>query len=280
MKPRFLGGDGYRHFILQFLRTEAPRAHIVYLPPFGEEMNRCRAVVAEQARQFAEKGYSCSLVDFYGTGDSEGVLAEASLSRWHENIRLTVEALQREYSAPVILWGLRLGALIAMDFAAKSSEPVANLLLWQPVTSGKRYVNQLLRQRVAALVDSDQPPETTSEIKARLEAGECVEVSGYTLGARLLDDIERIDIGAMSDLCSGRIFWLENVESSQDALSAASQKAVERLRERSQDVIVRPFTAPPIWQLHKRDEAPDLHAVTADLAFDFQMQHSSEPSGQ
>lgn len=268
MRPRFLGEDGRRHLIVQFACTEEPRAHIVYVPPFGEEMNRCRAAVAEQARQFAVMGYSCTLVDYYGTGDSEGLLAEASLSLWHDNLRVTVEALLEESSAPVILWGLRLGALIAMDFAAKTSNPVAHVILWQPVTSGQRYVNQLLRQRVAALVNSDRPPETTAQIRGRLEAGECVEVSGYLLGAKLLDDIERIDITAMSGICSGGIFWLENVENLQDALSTASQKAVERLRNRDHEVVVRTFMAPPIWQLHKREEAPGLHAVTSGLAFD------------
>ncbi|MDZ7782423.1 MAG: hypothetical protein U5K56_05590 [Halioglobus sp.] len=72
MKPGFLGEPGRRHFMLQFVCTGTPKAHIVYLPPFGEEMNRCRAAVAEQARQFAAMGYSCILIDFYGTGDSEG----------------------------------------------------------------------------------------------------------------------------------------------------------------------------------------------------------------
>ncbi|MDZ7782422.1 MAG: hypothetical protein U5K56_05585 [Halioglobus sp.] len=107
-----------------------------------------------------------------------------------------------------------MGALIAMDFAARTSGMVTHLLLWQPVTSGKRYVNQLLRQRVAALVNSGQAPETTSQIRDRLKAGERVEVSGYFLGENLLDDIERIDIAAMSDICPGRIFWLENCRKS------------------------------------------------------------------
>lgn len=262
--PRFLGEAGEKHFILQFRSSGAPRGHIVYIPPFGEEMNRCRAHVAQQARDFAASGYHCTLLDFYGTGDSEGELQDASLARWHENIQLTLQFLVAEEPAPVILWGVRLGGIIAAEYANTGTVDIAGLLLWQPVSSGKRYVTQLLRQRVASLVNAGRAAETTAEIRARIASGDSVEIAGYVVADPLISDIEQASLSAQAVRCPS-IYWLENIEQEGDALSTASNKAVTALREAGSAVDVHLFTGPPIWQLHKRDHAQELLALTSSL---------------
>ena len=263
--PRFLGGEGEKIFTLQACGRAPAKAHIVFVPPFGEEMNRCRALVSTQARHFAESGYSCTIIDFYGCGDSQGELRDASLQIWQENIRLTIETLQGEVDAPVILWGLRLGAFIALDFAAKTGLEIESILLWQPVLSGERYVTQILRQRVAALAGKDLAPETTAQIKAKLMAGECVEISGYTVGGTLMQDIEQLSLAGMTALCAGKIHWLENVSEPGAALTGATIKAVEKLESLQNDVVVHPFTGPQVWQLHKRDALPELISITRSV---------------
>lgn len=263
--PRFLGSEGEQCFTLQYKGVEPPKAHIVFVPPFGEEMNRCRALVAEQARNFAQSGYSCTVVDFYGTGDSQGELCDASLTIWQDNIRLTIDTLQQELSAPVILWGLRLGAFIALDFAAKSSVRIDSMVLWQPITSGERYVVQILRQRVAALAGLNLPPETTATIRKRLADGERVEVSGYTLDGVLMQDIEQLSLTRMNGLCAGKIHWMECVAESGAALPAASAKAIEALQRQHNEVVTHVFSGPPIWQLHKRDSLPELLSLTGNV---------------
>lgn len=260
-----MGAEGEQYFTLQIRCSATPRAHIVYLPPFGEEMNRCRALVAEQARNFAAAGYACTLIDFYGTGDSQGELYDASLRIWQENIRLTIEALKREEDLPVILWGLRLGAFVALDFAAKSAIAIDGILLWQPVVSGGRYVTQILRQRVAALAGKNLAPETTAQIRERLAVGERVEISGYTVGGALMAEIESLSLADMTALCSGKIHWLENVSEEGEALTGATLKAIEQLKSVGNDVLVHPFTGPQVWQLHKRDSVPDLISITSSL---------------
>jgi exosortase A-associated hydrolase 2 len=260
-----MGEEGEKYFTLQVSCLEEPKAHIVFVPPFGEEMNRCRALVSEQARHFAQSGYSCTLIDFYGTGDSQGELQDASLQIWQHNIHLAIETLQREVSVPVLLWGLRLGAFIALDFAAKSALTIDSLLLWQPVISGERYVTQILRQRVASLASKDLPPETTTEIRKRLAQGESIEVAGYRIGGVLIADIESLSLTHMTALCTGKIHWLENVSEAGAAPAAGTAKAVEQLKSLQNDVVVHPFTGPQLWQLHKRDSLPELIAITSRL---------------
>ncbi len=264
MRPRFHGADGERFFTLQFRGAEPPRAHILFVPPFVEEMNRCRALVAQQARAFAAQGYVCTLVDFYGTGDCDGELADANLARWRDNIDSAVDSLLAEDDLPLVLWGLRLGALIALDYAARTTRALRDIILWQPVTSGKLYVTQVLRQRVASLMVRDLPPETTKEIRQRLADGETVEIAGYTLGGDLVADLEAIDTAALDDLCSGTVHWLEHVVEEGKDIGIPSRKLVEQLRA-SHTVNVQTFCDPPIWQIHERDAAPQLLALSAEL---------------
>lgn len=264
--PRFMGPKGGRHFTLQVRPVSEPVGHIVYVPPLAEEMNRCRALVAEQARSFARAGYACTLVDFVGTGDSDGELRDVGLGDWYANLNATIETLQSEQSLPLTLWGMRLGGLLALDFSATSSVDVKNILLWQPVTVGKMYVTQVLRQRVASLMVKELPPETTKEIRQRLADGEQVEIAGYAFGGRLLDDIESIDLGSMSNLCSAKVHWLEHVLEEGKEPGVAAARAMEQLRTQGNTVDVHTFCDPQIWQIHERDEAPQLLAATRGLS--------------
>lgn len=263
--PRFMGEEGQNYFTLTFAPAGKPKAHIVFIPPFGEEMNRCRSLVATQARNFARAGYSCTLIDFHGTGDSQGQLCDSSLAIWKDNIRLTVDTLQREDAAPLIFWGLRLGGLLALDYAVSSASRPRDVILWQPVNSATVYITQVLRQRVASLMVKDLPPETTKEIRQRLADGENVEIAGYTLGGALVEDIESIDVSAMTSLCTGTIYWLEHVIEAGKDIGLASRKVVDQLAQQGNKIEVRTFCDPPIWQIHERDFAPQLLAITDGL---------------
>jgi exosortase A-associated hydrolase 2 len=263
--PRFLGEEGKKIFTLQFSCEANPKAHIVFIPPFAEEMNRCRSLVSTQARSFAAAGYACTIIDFFGTGDSQGRLSDSSLKIWQDNIRLTIDTLQGEMSAPVILWGLRLGGLIALHYAAQAPSEIRDIILWQPVNAANVYVTQVLRQRVASLMVRDLPAETTKEIRQRLEEGEEIEIAGYRIGGSLVQEIEGIDTGAMSDLCSGKIFWLEHVTEAGKEIGVASRRTVERLSQQGGTVEVSTFSDPPIWLIHERDFAPELLAATRGL---------------
>ena len=124
---------------------------------------------------------------------------------------------------------------------------------------------QVLRQRVASLMVRDLPPETTKQIRERLEDGEEVEIAGYRVSDALIREIEAIDIGLMKDLCTGSVFWLEHVTESGKEIGVASRTAIDRLGEQGNRVKVLTFSDPPIWLIHERDFAPELLAATSGL---------------
>jgi exosortase A-associated hydrolase 2 len=265
ISARFNGHAPEKFLTVDYMPKSRVKAHIIYIPPLAEEMNRCRALVATQAREFAELGFSCTLVDLFGTGDSEGELHRASLERWYENIDVVVQALCHQDDKPIYLWGLRLGGLLALDYCARSQHPVENIILWQTVSSSKRFVTQLLRQRVASLVSRGLPPETAKDIRQRLDNGEKVEISGYVFGGKLLSGIEAIDLSEVGPLCSGKIVWLENSDEPGQELGASARKMTESLKQQGNIVEVLEFTDPPLWQLHKRDDAPQLLQLTGSI---------------
>ena len=111
----------------------------------------------------------------------------------------------------------------------------------------------------------DLPPETTTEIRKRLDEGEIVEIAGYEVGGALLSDIEKIDVAAIAEVCSGGVFWLEHVMEKGKDIGVASRRAVDQLSDSGVPVDVHTFSDPPIWLIHERDFAPQLLAATDSL---------------
>lgn len=267
VSPMYIETERGRIFALHFCSAQPPRAHFVFLPPFCEEMNRCRHLVASQAKQFANVGYSCLIVDPYGTGDSEGELADVSWQDWRADVLAGVQWCQRQSTAPVILWGLRLGALLALDIAASYGGQFNKLLLWQPVTNGKSYLTQILRARIAYLSGNSLQPETTEEMRSRLQQGENIEVAGYVLGGRLAKDIDDLTLASLSTLSGADIHWLQQSSRPDDPPSTGVQKAVDQLVSQGNSVKLILFQSPPIWQLSERADCSHLLEMTSVVNF-------------
>lgn len=264
IEPVFLEGSAGRLFALKFRPRAVPKGHIVYIPPFGEEMNRCRSMVATQAANFAEDGYSCLLLDLFGTGDSQGELKDANWNQWKSDVETAVEWLMDSEPAPLIFWGIRLGGLLALDVASSTNLNPSKILLWQPVTNGKSYLTQVLRQRLAYLAGNDLPPETTQELRDKFASGESVEVAGYIIGGNLGVDIDAMHASSLQSLGSAEIVWVEQSMNSEKPLPPASVKMISHFQGLGNEVVVLKHSSPPIWQLHKRDHAPQLMDITRE----------------
>lgn len=262
--PRFIEGDQGRLFSVWHLPANDARACMLFIPPFGEELNRCRHLVAEQARRFSDSGIACLILDLYGTGDSEGETVDASWEIWHRDVLAATRWISAALvEKPVLLWGLRLGGLLALDVAAANPGLYSGILLWQPVTNGKTYITQVLRQRVAALASSSAEAETTKQLRERLAAGESLDVGGYTLGSRLTADIDGLKLSDMQALTGCRIAWLEQSQTGEP--SPAATKGMQQLTEQGNEVTLSTFSSPAIWQLVARADMSDLYQKTLEL---------------
>ena len=150
-EPFFLKTDlGKRFCLFHSPHPDSePRGAFIYIHPFGDEMNKSRRMAAMQARAFASIGFGVLQIDLFGCGDSSGEFRDASWNIWKDDLSVAKKWIENRISCPISLWGLRLGALLALDFAKSSENTFDHIILWQPVINGESFLNQLLRLRMA-----------------------------------------------------------------------------------------------------------------------------------
>jgi len=172
VEPFFLEADGGQRFCLYHPPVGRARGALLYLHPFAEEMNRARRMAALQARAFTRAGHAVLQIDLAGCGDSSGDFGQARWDTWRADVALGADWLRARVDAPLRLWGLRLGALLALDYARlQDAQPVAGMLLWQPVLKGSTCLTQFLRLRLAgAMLAEGQAQGGTRNRRLRYRA--------------------------------------------------------------------------------------------------------------
>jgi exosortase A-associated hydrolase 2 len=125
-------------------RPDAPDEAVLYVHPFAEEMNQSRRMATLQAEALAESGYGVLTLDLTGCGDSTGDFADAGWKIWQDDIAAGRRWLSDQGYRHISLWGLRLGAALALETAIGDATLCRRLVLWQPVVSGKTMLTQFL----------------------------------------------------------------------------------------------------------------------------------------
>jgi exosortase A-associated hydrolase 2 len=263
LRPVFLDGPSGRLFAIHRAAAamEGRRRAALFVPPFAEEMNRSRRMAALQARDFAVAGIDTLLLDLFGTGDSEGDFRDANLSRWLDDIMAASDWLAAQGCTSIILWGLRLGALLAVAASTRHPERFKRLLLWQPVIDGRTLLTQFLRIRVAASM-ADGKSEKTDELRTRLAAGEPVEVAGYEISPVLARELDGMRLGGLTLPAGAEIDWLEVGAEAGPGLLPTSQRVVESWRAAGIAVASATIAGDPFWTLQETTIAPGLIAAT------------------
>lgn len=247
IEPFFLNGARGRLFALEVAPAHghAVEFGVLLCAPFAEELNRTRRAVQLAARRIASCGASVLLLDLYGTGDSEGEFDQARWEIWREDLVRAAQWLRARSAARVALWGVRLGAGLALELAR--DEPCEELLLWQPVTKGALFLRQFLRLRVAADMLADDPASSVEALRARLAAGAGVEIAGYELAPELARAIDAFDLERLAGPHLPPVHWLEAVAEPERPLAAASRALIERWQSSGVEVRARTAVAQPFW---------------------------------
>ena len=236
------------------------RGALLYVHPFGEEMNRSRRMVALQARELAALGYGVLQIDLHGCGDSSGDFGDARWDLWKHNLAAGAAWLRQRCGQPVTLWGLRLGALLALDYARSAPHPLAALLLWQPVTSGAVHLTQFLRLRMAAdlLANTPGQPAGTVALRAALQSGAVLEIGGYDLAPELAAAIDLLDAAELAPACP--VHWFEAVGGAGRALPPGAERIAAAWRHQGVELHMHAVQCAPFWS------TPEVSVCTAWLA--------------
>lgn len=240
-------------------QTEKPRAAVVYVHPFAEEMNKSRRMAALQARAMAAAGYVVLQVDLLGCGDSSHDFADASWEAWLADVEHACRWLLAQHALPLWLWGQRTGCLLANEVAHRLQCPV-NLLFWQPVLSGKQFLQQFLRLKIAAAMHGGDNKGAMERIREQLRQGNAVEIAGYLLSPALASGLEKAEL--LLPHRSGRVEWIEVSNRSDGSLSPAAAARLTQWRATGQSVRGRSVNGPAFWQTTEISECPELIATS------------------
>ena len=243
------------------------RGAVLYVHPWAEEMNKARHMAALQSRALAAAGFAVLQIDLHGCGDSSGDFADASWNGWLDDVVLGAHWLQQHHPAPLWLWGLRAGALLATQAAPLLAGP-CNFLFWQPATQGKQLLQQFLRLKAAADMQQGDAKATLERARADLAAGRCVDVAGYSLPSALAQglDAATLDLPAHGPDRTARVVWLETSTREPAALLPVSSSRIEAWRAAGHAVHAQAVTGPAFWQTQEIEDAPALlQATTAAL---------------
>jgi uncharacterized protein len=173
-------------------RSEGNRA-VVLCHPWGAEYVHAYRAMRQLAKMLTASGVHTLRFDYFGTGDSGGCSTDGDLGGWEDDIQAAIEELRDTTgAAQVSLVGLRLGATLAAEVAARTGPAVNSLVLWDPVVSGAEYLTELhrtarrgwLKLRSAAARPPDQ--------------GGGHEVMGFPLTKSVAAAMKRIDLAALA----------------------------------------------------------------------------------
>ena len=267
MIPFFLDGSAGRLFAIYHPPAEgvAVRGDAVFVPPFGEEMNRSRRMATVLARRLAPLGIGVLVFDFFGTGDSEGEFAAARLDIWRDDLGRALRWLDGRGARRVDLVGLRFGAHLALEAGAGRDAGATRIVLWQPIASGELMMTQLLRIRVSAGLTGAGGVETMASLRARFARGESIDIAGYEISSRLAADLDVLDLDKTALLCRAPIHWLELVAGENRPIPPGSARRIETWRKRGTRVEARAVVGEPFWTLLETTIVPRLAEVTAGI---------------
>lgn len=133
-----------------------PRA-VLLCNPGPQEYRQCHWVLRQLAERLANAGAHVLRFDYMGTGDSSGNVADGSLVQWVDDVHDAAEELRALAGVSrVTVVGIRLGAAIAWR-AAQAGVRMHDLVLWDPVVQGTRYLTHLEEVQERIRLDQAYP---------------------------------------------------------------------------------------------------------------------------
>ncbi|PHV13356.1 hydrolase 2, exosortase A system-associated [Chitinimonas sp. BJB300] len=235
--------------------SQACRGTVLFVHAFAEEMNKSRRMVALQARDLAAAGYLVLQMDLHGCGDSSGDFGDASWASWVEDVLMAVRWLKAHQTSNVWLWGLRTGCLLICEAARHIDEPV-KLLFWQPVLSGKQFLQQFFRLQTAGEMLGKEEKGSAARLREQVAAGNAVEIAGYQLSPALVNGLEQAEL--MPPIYKGELVWLQVASKADSPLPPNAQSSIEHWRNEGHVVQAASVGGPAFWQTTEISDCPAL----------------------
>ncbi|MDQ1181930.1 serine aminopeptidase domain-containing protein [Rhodococcus sp. SORGH_AS_0301] len=130
------------------------RGAVVICSPIAREHIPTYRGLRQLAQLLGRAGFLVLRFDYRGLGDSAGMQSDPeAMDGWLDSVREAVDHVRSCVDAPVSVVGVRAGALLASQ-VLRDIEPLASLVLLDPVISGRRYVREQ-RAQYSVMVGED-----------------------------------------------------------------------------------------------------------------------------
>jgi len=188
LSPGYLDLDGRQIYRVLHVPQKIAGAVLVCGPTCAER-ERAHHALNQWCRTLSNMGLAALRFDYAGTGESSGEFSAANFSRWIEDAEGCLAWLhQRIGGVPILLHGVRAGALIAAELFSRALGD--GLLLWATPKSAEALLWDTMRRTLAAQMVNDPhvPRQTREGLLASMEAGQSVNVDGYSWTRQFWDD--------------------------------------------------------------------------------------------
>ncbi len=168
----------------------AARRGVLLCNPFGRESIRAHRVYRVLAERLVRSGCDVMRFDYSCSGDSAGEEIDADLRDWQDDVRAAHDELQRRAGVREVTWfGMRLGALIALQAAREAAQGPDRLVLWDPVIDGRDYLDLLRARHLERDSSRPGPAPQESDVFRRLPDFYMDEAIGFPLSRKLCDQL-------------------------------------------------------------------------------------------
>lgn len=207
---------------------------VVVCQPMGHEYINSHRALRQMASRLSEEGFPVLRFDFYGCGDSSGNCEEGSVQQWLKDVSTAMDEIrQRTGLSQICLVGLRMGAALAALTAIERRD-VESLVLWDPVVSGKSYLNELRSVQREMMRFRPRP-------RCRESNHAALDILGFPVSRSLYSELEQIQMPAAAWFSAKNVLIIESRQ------SPAESSWHERFRLNGGRLQVRRMEAPEVW---------------------------------
>ena len=178
------------------VKQPEPVHGVVFCNPLGQEAIRCHRMYRVLADRLNAAGLAVLRFDYFGTGDSAGNDTEGEPEGWVSDTLAACELLRSHSGCrDISLFGIRLGANLALRAAMRLSVRPHSVLMWDPIFDGKAYLQQLQRAHMAALSSAYAARWITESALRELQAPPgSAEALGFPMTAALEQGLAPINL--------------------------------------------------------------------------------------
>mgnify|MGYP001235055210 CR=1 FL=1 len=168
---------------------DAPSRAVLVYGPFGEERKCAYGNLVQMSRRLAAAGFDVLRFDYSGTGDSGGDHGAATVEDWIADGQRALEYLKTHSRATsIVALGLRLGASLILH---KPAPELEGAVLWEPLTSGRVYWEEMLRRRQIRAMESGAE---MAEPEDEWAAGRPADFDGFAINRQFAEGLQALDL--------------------------------------------------------------------------------------